>query len=1477
MRTSHKKTHTYIPAWLGNGWFRFFAVVILLGGLAIWSVRAGLWTAGAYQLEAARARLEKAQAEFRANPSRETGADVQNAMRVYRTALGVVPAGSVQSAPIPVEFRAAGFGISSKLGEVKSQPPSPSASKIGNIKKNAENELPIRNRVENHPGSSDPVKQANITAGQKLITAPLQNFEALDADAFQTVFGFRTVPPDTNADVGPTQIVETVNSMLRVYDKTGGALTATAPLSALFGALGAPFNDLNDGNDGDPVVLYDPLADRWLISQFEIVDIAGNGRNQSYELITISTSGDAAGSYFLYAFPMPIGRINDYPHFGVWPDAYYMTDNGFNTSFTAFLGGGVYAFNRAKMLAGDATANYVFFNLPTSGGMLPTDIDGVVTPPPGTPNLISEFRADEFGDPTDALRIFEFRPNFASPAASTLTQLPDVPVAAFDARTPLFDSPIDQPSPGENLDALNDRLMHRQAFRVLPGGVQSIVLNFTVNVSGENPTSSATYQAGVRWTELRRNAATGAITINNQSTYAPGPVNGATGRNVWMASVAQDAEGNIGLTANASSTSLNPTVIYTGRLAADPANTLPQGEVDALSAVPKGIQLSNSFNRWGDYSSLSVDPADECTFWAAMEYADTPSAAFDWNTRIFSFKVNPACVSPAKATIQGQATNLSLGGAPIPDVSVTTPEGFFRSTNAAGNYSFANGVAPGTYTVTCSKRGFLPVSGSVTVAAGGTATFNCAMQGVPLINLAGSTTTAEDCSADGKADPGETISVQLCLNNTGGANAGNLVATLATTGGVTNPSAPQNYGAVATGGPAVCRTFTFRVNPAQACGANTVATFTLTDGATNLGTINIPFSSGTALISLSENFDGVTAPALPANWTATNALGPAPLWVTSTTSPNSTPNALFVNDPDTHSDKTITSPAINITSVSAQLSFRHTFSLESGFDGGVVEASINGGAFTDVIGGAVGGSFVAGTQGYTDTISNSFGSPIGGRTAFSGVNPGGFGTYVTTTVQFGAALQGKSVRFRWRMASDESVGDVGWRVDDVRVLGDLACCVKITPTASLTDPLTCTGPGNNVAGQVRVSNPMAAPLGNGNVTVALPPGLIGVNGCTSTINNVSAGTCNVTPTAITWQGTLPGNSTLVINYLVQAGDVPPSTTLCVNVTGSFPVVNVVPVQACVTVNCPAAGPGGLIPTRTADGRAIPGSDQKPGSVLIYPVYSSGSDPIRENTRIALTNIHPQLSAFVHLYFVDGSTCTVADAFVCLTANQTTTLLASDLDPGVTGYLVAMAVNRDGCPINFNYLIGDEFAKFQSGHAGNLAASAVPAIAGSFTACPVATGTVRFDGVAYAPLPRTVALDNLPSRADGNDTLLVLNRIGGNLLGSADKLDNLFGILYNDTELSLSFTLRPATCQFRTSLSNNVPRTTPRFEQFIPAGRSGWMKIYSQDDIALNGAAFNFNANANANAGAFNGGHQLHTLTTTTSASLVVPVLPVSCQ
>lgn len=1486
MRTSHKRTHTQLPAWLGSGWFKLLALGLFLSGLAFVLVaRSGYWTANANELEAARTRLERAQADFRANPTKDAAANVQAATNAYRAALGAAPAVPAQNNQAPQSVQAAGFVVSQKLSDIQPPPPSPSASKIGLVSKNKENEFPFRNRIPNHPGSVDNVKQTSVIPGQNLVTNPLLNFDGLDADNLQTVFGGRFAPPDTNADVGPNHVVETVNSMLRIYDKaTGAPLTPVAPLSSLFGALGAPFNDLDDGNDGDPIVLYDPLADRWMISQFEIADAAGNLRAQCFQLIAISTTNDPTGSYFLYAFPAPAGRVNDYPHFGVWPDAYYMTDNGFNTAGTAFLGGGLYAFDRAKLLVGDPTATYLFQNFAASGGLLPADIDGVALPAAGTPGLIAEFRADEFGDPADALRIFEFRPNFANPPASTITQRADLPLAPFDARTfGQRGANMEQPAGGEALEGLADRLMHRFAYRTLAGGVQSYVLNFTVNVSGVAPTTLATYQAGVRWTELRRDPGTGAITVNQQSTYAPG-VNNGTGRDLWMAGIAQDGEGNIGLAANASQASpaLNPTVVYTGRLSGDPANTLPQGEVDALAAVTRGVQTGTS-GRWGDYSSLSVDPVDECTFWAAFEYAEAPTATFDWNTRMFSFKVNPNCVTPPKATIQGQATNTSLGGAPISNVTVTAAGGYFRATNASGNFAFTNGVAPGTYTVTCSKAGFSTVSGSVTVAAGGTATFNCAMQGVPVINLASSAITAEDCNVDGKADPGEVISVQVCLNNTGGANAANLVATLAATGGVTNPSAPQSYGAVAVGGASVCRTFTFRVNPAAACGANTVATFNLADGATNLGTFNVNFTSGTQVVSFSENFDTVTAPALPANWTATNATGAGALWVTSATSPNSAPNALFVDDPATITDKLITGPAINIGSASAQLTFRHTFSLESGFDGGVVEASIDGGAFNDVTSATVGGTFVAGTQGYTGTISANFSSPIAGRMAFTGTNTGGFNTYVTTTVQFGAALQGKSVRFRWRMASDDGVAGTGWRVDNVQVFGDLTCCTKITPTARLTDPLTCTGPGNNVAGVAQVTNPTASTLNNGTVTIAMPPGLTGVAGCSATVNNNPVGTCTVTPTAITWQGSLAGNSTLTINYQVQIGDVPASTTLCVTVSGGFTGVGLTSVQACVTANCPSVGPGGLIPTRTGDGQPIPGSDQKAGSVLIYPVYTSGSDPARENTRISMTNIHPQLPAFVHLYFIDGATCSVADAYICLTGNQTASFLASDLDPGTTGYIVAMAVNDAGCPINFNYLIGDEYAKFQSGHAGNLGADAIPAIAGGFTNCGGSTATVRFDGVAYAPLPRVVALDNVPSRADGNDTLFVLNRIGGDLLTTADKLSNLFGLLYNDTETSLSFSIgnaagtAPGVCQFRAGINNNFPRTTPRFEQFVPAGRSAWLKIYSTNDQALNGASFNFNANAGASANAFNGGHNLHTLTTTTSASYIVPVLPVSCQ
>jgi hypothetical protein len=216
--------------------------------------------------------------------------------------------------------------------------------------------------------------------------------------------------------------------------------------------------------------------------------------------------------------------------------------------------------------------------------------------------------------------------------------------------------------------------------------------------------------------------------------------------------------------------------------------------------------------------------------------------------------------------------------------------------------------------------------------------------------------------------------------------------------------------------------------------------------------------------------------------------------------------------------------------------------------------------------------------------------------------------------------------------------------------------------------------------------------------------------------------------------------------------------------------------------------------------------------------------------------------------------------------------------GTTGDIVAVASDPTTCcPVNFNFLICDEYVKLASGHAANLGAEAFSALAGGLPACDgnSVTATLAFDGVSYNRVPRTLAASSIPARADGNDTLLVLNRFGGNLATGAGTLFNLFGIFYDDAENALSFTFNPGTCQFRSSLSNNFPRLTPRFENFIPAGRSGWMRLYSTSDIGLLGAVLNFNANAGTNAGAFNQGRNLHKLTLT-AQTLTIPIFPANC-
>jgi hypothetical protein len=347
---------------------------------------------------------------------------------------------------------------------------------------------------------------------------------------------------------------------------------------------------------------------------------------------------------------------------------------------------------------------------------------------------------------------------------------------------------------------------------------------------------------------------------------------------------------------------------------------------------------------------------------------------------------------------------------------------------------------------------------------------------------------------------------------------------------------------------------------------------------------------------------------------------------------------------------------------------------------------------------------------------------------------------------------------------------------------------------------------------------------------------------------------------VTWAGTIPANSSLTITYLVQVGTQALSgTTYCVTTT----IGGTSGPSACLTVTVTPSGPG--VPPLAAG----PASSQKPASVLLYNLYTSSIHSAQSDSRVAITNTNPVNPVSVHLFFVDGASCSVASQLIQLTPGQTSSFLMSQIDPGVTGYLVAVAINRDGCPIIFNDLIGESFVKFETGHQANLPAIGVSGLSPVLPLCTSGTvaATLAFDGVQYNVLPRTLAVDSLPSLANGNSPMLIVNRIGGDLSSGALPLGPLAGLLFNDIETSQSFSLNEDSCQLRGLLGNNFPRTVPRYTSVIPAGRVGWMKFWSSEDRAITGVLIN------QSIADYRSGHNLHALTTTNTATLTIPVFP----
>ncbi|HVF53092.1 MAG TPA: gliding motility-associated C-terminal domain-containing protein [Actinomycetota bacterium] len=467
-------------------------------------------------------------------------------------------------------------------------------------------------------------------------------------------------PPDPVGDVGPHHYVQAVNGAFAVWSKSGRLRFGPASLSSLWAGIGGPCRNLGKG---DPIIQYDALAKRWFISEFAF-EMSEEKRpvGPFYQCIAVSKTSDPMGRYHLYPFLVSRHNFPDYPKFGVWPDGYYMTVHLFDPGSAEYEGQGIFVFDRNNMLSGRAAHAPVGISNPSFYGVLPADVDGTKPPPAGAPNYLLAVEDNGSGFRIDQLELFEFRVEWNNHGTSRLVSVAALPTAAFDTNLCYGNTNcIPQLGVTRRLDALGDGvLMYRLAYRNF-GSHQSLVLNHVVDVDG-------TDHAGIRWYEIR--APGPDAQIYQQGTYAP------DARHRWMGSIAMDRSGNIAMGYSMSGVSAFPSIQFTGRLDGDALGEMTMNE--AYMVQGGGSQTGSS--RWGDYSSMSVDPSDGCTFWYTQEYYASTSAD-GWRTRIGSFrfrscgpKVKPGpdgepqpqpseAPAPAPAGVSGEGSS-SDGSAP---------------------------------------------------------------------------------------------------------------------------------------------------------------------------------------------------------------------------------------------------------------------------------------------------------------------------------------------------------------------------------------------------------------------------------------------------------------------------------------------------------------------------------------------------------------------------------------------------------------------------------------------------------------------------------------------------------------------------------------------------------------------------------------------------------------------------------------------
>jgi subtilisin-like proprotein convertase family protein len=616
-------------------------------------------------------------------------------------------------------------------------------------------------RVQSAGQVADPVVQNAI--GGPNIPTPITTFEGMGTGL--PGFAVAVAPPDTDGDIGPNHYVQIVNSSLTIFNRTGGIALGPITTKTIF--AGGP-SACATTNDGDGVVRYDRIANRWVISQFSV----NGGNGPFFQCIAVSTTPDPTGTYTRYQFSF--NAFNDYPKMGLWPDAYYFTYNLFPNN--VFGGARVCAVDRVKMIAGDLAATQQCFDTSTAfGALLAADLDGPTPPPLGTPETLVALD-------TTMLDVWKLHVDFGTPANSTFTGPTTVSVAAY---APLCNGGtcVTQPGTTVKLDSLADRLMNRLVYRKFSDHDAMLVSHGVTAGTG----------GGVRWYELRNPTAV-TPTIFQQGTYAP-----STTEFRWMSSLTFDQAGNIGMGFTTSSSTINPSVRYTGRLVGDALGTMTQGEATIVAGT--GSQTGN-LTRWGDYSSMNIDPNDDCTFWYTQEYMGA-SGSFNWRTRVGSFKF-PTC--------------------------------------GAGGNDFSITVIPASQTVAAGASTTYTVNTAVT--AGAAQTINLTVSGLPvgvIGTFSPASVTAGSSSILTVTVPATTGAGTTAFSITGTGTSATHTANASLT--VTNNNqAPTVSITSPTPGSTVSGTITVAANAADADGTVASVRFDLPDG-TSVTDITAPFST----------------------------------------------------------------------------------------------------------------------------------------------------------------------------------------------------------------------------------------------------------------------------------------------------------------------------------------------------------------------------------------------------------------------------------------------------------------------------------------------------------------------------------------------------------------------------------------------------------------------------------------------------------